>query len=259
MKTWFRHFLPFGAVRASQLASAMAEVGVDRRHALGRRAAYRWKQLNFDLLPSGALCDRSARIVDVGANVGDWASDVLWLRPSAQLTCIEPDPELATQLRARFRQVPNVNVIESAVGERAGTIDFNLMGSSVFNSIRRPAAGIAAVFPPGFEVREIVTVPIQPLDEILTDTDRIALLKVDVQGYEREALAGATRTLRRTDHVLLEANFRTHYDGEASFFELDGIMQQHGFALGNYSEPKGGRKQALYADVLYVRNDTPAG
>jgi FkbM family methyltransferase len=255
MKTWLRHFLPFGAVRASQLASEMADAGVARRHALAPRAAYRWKQLNFDLLPRGALRDRSARIIDIGANVGDWTADVLWVCPSARVTCIEPDPKLAAQLRARFAQAAGVEVIESAVGDRAGTIDFHLMESSVLNSVRTPNIEISGFYPSLFQVRETVTVPVQPLDAILAGSDRIALLKIDVQGYEREVLAGAMQTLQRTDHVLLEANFRTHYDGEASFFELDSIMQRHGFALGNYSEPKGGRKQALYADVLYVRTD----
>jgi FkbM family methyltransferase len=252
VKSWIRHFLPFGLVRASQLASEMAAVGVDGRRALDAKAPYRWKQLNFDLLPEGALREPRARIVDVGSNAGDWAADVLWLRPDAQLTCIEPDPRLARSLRERFASRPGVDVLETAVGEQAGTIDFRIMEDSVFNSARAPAAGVAAHYPATFRVVETIPVPVQTLDALLPGTERIALLKIDVQGYEREVLAGAARTLGRSDHVLMEVNFRPHYEGEADFFELTRLMQQHGFSIGNYSEPKGGRKQALYADVLFV-------
>jgi len=252
MRSWLRHFLPFGVVRASQLASEMTAIGVAGRHALAANAPYRWKQLNFDLLPAGALRAPQSRIVDVGSNAGHWAADVLWLRPAARLTCIEPDPRLARQLRARFAGHAGVDVLETAVGDKAGTLDFRIMEDSVFNSARPPAADVAAQYPATFRVLETIPVPVQTLDALLPGSDRIALLKIDVQGYEREVLAGATRTLTLTDHVLMEVNFRPHYEGEADFFELTRIMQQHGFSIGNYSEPKGGRKQALYADVLFV-------
>lgn len=256
MKSWFRHFLPFGLVRATQLASEMSAIGLRRRHALAPNAAYRWQQLNLNLLPDGALQAPVGEIVDVGANAGDWAAGVLAFCQPARFTCVEPDPRLARRLRARFAGNPAVQVRESAVGEKSGSIDFNLMEDSVFNSVRQPTATIGAVYSSTFRVTEKITVPIQPLDRLLDGTGRIALLKIDVQGSEREVLAGATQTLARSDHVLLEANFRPHYEGEASFFELDRIMQEHGFAIGNYSKPLGGRKQALYADVLYLRSNS---
>lgn len=256
MKSWIRHFLPFGLVRASQLASEFERIGLARRHALGRNAGWRVQNLNLNLLPDGSLAGPAACIVDVGANVGDWTAGLLdFYRPS-RVICIEPDPRLAARLRKRFAAHPAISVVERAVGSAPGSAVLHVMEDPGFNSLRRPDQQAQALYPPTFRVKETVKVEIQPLDFLLADVPRIRLLKIDVQGYEREVLAGAVDVLRRTDCVLMEVNFKTHYEGEAGFAELAELMRQHGFAIGNYSEPKGGKRQALYADVLYVRADS---
>jgi FkbM family methyltransferase len=192
----------------------------------------------------------------VGANIGEWTADFLNFCMPRRMICVEPEPSLAAGLRQRFADDPRVEVRQTAVGEKAGTAEFKLMQNSVLNSLRAPAASMQAIHPEPFQVKKVIKVEVNPLDAIAPAEGRITLLKIDTQGFEREVLAGATRTLQRTDYVMLEVNFQPHYEGEAAFFELDGIMRSHGFCIGNYSKPQGGRRQALFADMLYLRKDS---
>jgi FkbM family methyltransferase len=253
MKTWLRHFLPFGLVRANQLASEFERIGLPRGSALQRDANRRLQYLNLDLLPSGALSGAPGMVVDVGANVGDWTATLLSFYRPAKLICVEPDPRLALHLRQRFAGNDIVTVSEHAVGSAPGKAQLNVMEDSVFNSLRKPVESVQGLYPASFRVTKTVDVEVRTLDSLLAGGGSIKLLKIDVQGFEREVLAGAKEVLARTNFVLMEANFQPHYEGEAGFHELQELMRAHGFSLSNYSKPKGSRGQALYADVLYVR------
>lgn len=259
MSLWLRHFLPYGLVRSLQIRDDLVRLGLprNRARALARRRSTLLKldHLNLGLLPEGAL-RQPDWIVDIGANVGDWTADLLDFCPGARILCIEPEPRLAAGLRQRFAGAGNVTVRQTAVGQTAGKAEFKLMQNAVLNSLRNPAASMQQINPEPFQVKEVIQVDVNPLDAIVPADGRITLLKIDTQGFEREVLAGAGATLQRTDYVLLEVNFQPHYEGEAGFFELDAIMQRHGFCIGNYSEPHGGRRQALFTDMLYLRKES---
>lgn len=259
MKSWLRHILPFGFVRYAQLSSELRRLGLSassaRRMALARGAAARLRRAHFDLLPNEALQAVDCAI-DIGANVGDWTADLMLFCQPRQVLCVEPDPTLANELRLRFAANHEIHVEELAVGDSCGRADLRVMHNPVLNSFRQPSASMAALFPEPFRIENSVRVEVKTLDSIAPKDGRISLLKIDVQGFEREVLRGAEETLRRTDIAIIEVNFQPHYDGEAGFFELDAIMHQHGFCIGNYSAPKGGRRQALFADVVYLRQES---
>lgn len=258
MKGWYRHLLPFGLVRASQMASDLIRIGLAPNRAwqlaLKPATSVQLQTLNFNLLPDAALSSVDC-IVDVGANVGEWTASMLEFCSPRRTYCIEPDPSLAAGLSRRFSDRPKIIISQTAVGAEPGSVEFTLMKDSVLNSVRRPTGNMAANY---LEtgIKETIQVAVRPLDAIIPAEARVRILKIDVQGFEREVIAGAKETLKRTDYVILEVNFQLHYEGEAGFFELDTLMQQHGFCIGNYSKPKGGRRQALFADVLYLRKES---
>ena len=256
MKSAFRHLLPFGFVKASQVASELQRLGLAKRRAWRLAAdpaiTRRLQRLNFDLLPEKALANLDW-VVDVGSHVGDWTADLLILCPQAHVICIEPDPSLALGLRNRFAGNRGIDIHETAVGAEKGTAAFKLMHNPLLNSFRALTGEVAKYYGEPLQARAEVMVQVRLLDTLVPPAGRITILKIDAQGLEREVIAGAAKTLLRTDYVIMEVNFQVHYKGEAGFFELDGLMQSHGFVLGNYSKPRGGQRQAMYADALYLR------
>src|SRR5690606_37714243 len=57
------------------------------------------------------------------------------------------------------------------------------------------------------------------------------LLKLDLQGFEIEALRGASEALAKMDYVVIETSFVPLYPGEPDFLELIDHMRGAGFSF----------------------------
>jgi FkbM family methyltransferase len=124
--------------------------------------------------------------VDVGANIGSYtvlASAVCGARSIA----IEPDPDTVRSLKRNI-EINNiqdrVTVIEAAVGSAAGTVRFTV-GQDTTNRVA--------------DDNDVGTreVHVRTLDDILRDQDPV-LIKMDVEAYEPQVVAGAHATLSKS-------------------------------------------------------------
>ncbi len=166
---------------------------------------------------------RPNMVIDAGANIGQFARAAIETFPAADVLSFEPLPDVAARLRANLADCPRVKTIESAVGSTDGTLRFFRNAYDLASSALPSASET--------DHTEEVEVAVGRLDTLLrAETLRApVLLKMDLQGYELEALRGASETLARVDHVLLETAFTSNYVGEATFDELYILLREAGF------------------------------
>jgi hypothetical protein len=96
------------------------------------------------------------------------------------------------------------------------------------------------------------------VDEIVTahdlDPER-TLLKIDVQGYERDVLDGAVKTLPAFLGVRTEMSLVPLYEGQALMPEIVELLARHGFELWHvepgFTEP--GTRRLLQLDGVFFR------
>ena len=221
--------------------------------ASGARAAAFAREARLDLLPTQAL--RSIEtVVDVGANEGRWSLAVAMLAQPRLLIAVEPSPAMIPALRAAIEGLPGVRIVESAAGDAVGETTLHVTSHSHNASIVQPRTGeMNALYGGGYDVLDGVRVPLTTLDELTHDLREISLLKIDVQGSERAVLAGARQTLAKTRWLLVEANFRSHYENDMLFPELHTHITAAGFVLTGLSSPYVRSGVALWCDALYER------
>jgi FkbM family methyltransferase len=208
--------------RSAALARTIA------RHPSAAPAMLRWKPFSITSFEMAhALRAQGLRpeaVIDAGANVGQFARAMAETFPEARILSFEPLPSVAERFRAHLGNEPRVRLFETAVGSHDGTLTFYPQAYDLASSALQPAVGQERQPDP-------IKVPVARLDTLLADEELPAstLLKLDLQGFELEALRGAADTLGRVRHVLLEVGFRSGYVGEPPFEEIYDHLRAAGF------------------------------
>jgi FkbM family methyltransferase len=155
-------------------------------------------QESYYLPPS--LLQHVHSVVDLGANIGLATIYLSRFIPDGRFVCIEPDPENVKLLRNNVRFLGgHVTVIEAAISGSDGAEAF-VIGATWGGSLARTGSLQNRESRPRKVVRCFC------LDSILeiSGLDSIDLLKVDIEGGERDLFAGTPEWLSRVSTILIE-------------------------------------------------------
>jgi len=197
-------------------------------------------------------------IFDVGANTGQFASHVFGLGYAGRIVSFEPQSAAHAALLAMSRANPRWEVAERCcLGDRDGEIEIHLSQNSISSSVLPLSAEHTAISPEAGYVG-VERVPLRRLDDLARrhlGGSRAALLKIDVQGYERQVMEGASETLARVRGLQVEMSLRTVYEGQMLFLPMLTWIQGLGFQSARFTssfiEPNNSRW--LQADGLFFR------
>lgn len=146
--------------------------------------------------------------VDCGANVGYFSFLAAGDRTkNVRVLAIDPNPYCSGRLQETkdYGGYGSVTVLPVAVGNRVGSIPFNIAVDPMYSSI-------SDLGQTGFtETAETIQVSMRPLDDVLDEhlsAARVRLLKIDVEGAELATLRGAERSLKATrfDYIYIEVH-----------------------------------------------------
>lgn len=194
-----------------------------------------------------------ATVVDIGVWHGTpW----LYQFPQAKLVLIEPNPVFEPDL-LRIASEHDADIYRHAVGATESAlellVDERQPGSASFlklSSLVEATRGERRQY-------QSLQVPVKTLDQTLGDRyDSPFLLKLDIEGYEREALLGAAHTLARTAMVICEVSVAARFDGGYTFNELVSLLAEHGFRLYDILEIStlGHGGPINYLDAAFLRS-----
>jgi FkbM family methyltransferase len=144
----------------------------------------------------GAFVKSGDLVFDVGAHVGNRIAAFRNL--GARVIAVEPQPAIVKVLRLLYGRDRAVAIELQAVGRSAGTVNLELNLANPTVSTASRAFVQAADGAPGWEGQawtRTIRVPVTTLDALIARHGMPVFIKIDVEGFEAEALAGLTRAV----------------------------------------------------------------
>ncbi|WKA32003.1 FkbM family methyltransferase [Bradyrhizobium roseum] len=164
-------------------------------------------------------------IFDVGAHIGMTALEFSDAFPEAKIYAFEPSTENFHRMRANLVGTSNVQFVQ------LGIADSNSSASLSMDPAHPSMASVAHTAPGGTtEAIDLVT-----LDDYCRQNAiaRIDIMKIDTEGYEMQALRGATRLLTAGAIGVIKAEVALDPDSNyhTSLFEFSDYLHRFGYRL----------------------------
>jgi len=196
-------------------------------------------------------------IVDIGANRGQFALVGRRHFSNANIYSFEPLNEPAVIFRSIFAKDIRTKLYEFAIGpeETKSTIHISYADDA---SSLLPITNLQCELYPGTSEKDTRMIIVKPLDAILTTADiqMPALLKIDVQGFEKQVLEGCKSLLPLFSYVYIECSFVELYKGQALAHEIISFLLDCRFILnGVYNIDKDKKGIPVQGDFLFTQQN----
>ena len=180
-------------------------LGYIARRKLKRRHCKRAQDTFSQVLTEtgvGDLC------IDLGANIGTVTRRMA--ETGAKVISFEPDPGAWSVLKKNTEWLPNVRLINKAVGHEADTL--TLYRSDKWSAYEPGAHTESSSLIPTTGASQAITVDVVDIIAFIEDLDRdIRIIKMDIEGAEWEILTRLIEhpVLNRIDCIFVETHERT--------------------------------------------------
>ena len=202
---------------------------------------------------------RKIRVVlDVGANVGQFASKIRQRGYSGKIISFEPLKSARQKLITLANNDNNWFVHDrAAVGDINGEVSINVSRNLSSSSIM-PMLDAHSKVEPNSVYIDCETTPLITLDSVsdhyLAEFDK-CFIKIDTQGYESQVLDGADETLNNVSAVMCELSLIPLYSGQDLWRDMITKLDKKGFELWSiergFTDKTNGR--TLQVDAVFVK------
>ena len=195
-------------------------------------------------------------LLDVGANVGQYAALVRAAGFDGRIVSLEPLPDAFARLQRRMRSDPAWTGLQVAAGAQVGRATIHVSANSYSSSLLA-VTDLHLDTDPASRVVADLEIEVTTIDEVVVH-QRIdpatTLLKIDTQGFESSALDGTGDLLDTFAAVQLELAHDELYAGQATGAALTDRLAAHGLTPWTWDAGiSGADGRLLQSDTLFVR------
>jgi len=200
--------------------------------------------------------DKNNIVIDVGAARGVVSCVFAKYLPETKIYAFEPIKASYNELVEAAKPFPNIITVNKAMGASKYLQEINVAN--------RVTASSLFSFNPESDDNFITQninlvnkeqIEVSTLDDEIPSNVNVNLIKLDVQGFEIEALKGSVNTLKRTRFVLVEVSNHNYYLNGAKYYEIDEFLRNHNFELLSFIPSLRDKNKILEWDCIYINKE----
>ena len=198
-------------------------------------------------------------VIDGGASIGDTSQRLSVLFPNAVVHAFEPFPDLHQELQNKTNLNAKIIAHLLGLGKSEDKVIFNINKSQGTNSILKSNNRSKEIYGEQMSIEKEILIPINSLDNLFDchENQCIDILKLDLQGYELDALIGATNLLEKGQikAILCEVMFEPSYENQPSWIEIVSFIEKYELSLFNLYQKHYYQGRLTQADMIFLRKD----
>ena len=195
-------------------------------------------------------------LLDIGANVGQFATYARKIFPEAQIYSFEPLRDCFEQLRKNMNGDPRFRAFNCAIGAKSGKVQINRNEHTPASSLLK-LSDLHCKHYVYAVATEPETILVERLDEIASrlEIKKPAMIKIDVQGFEDKVIAGGTKTIRRAKVLIVETSFEELYVGQPLFDDIYERLKELGFIYcsNNHQVRSAKDRRVLQENSIFIK------
>jgi FkbM family methyltransferase len=198
-------------------------------------------------------------VIDAGSHDGTWSRDVvpfLNLETNPTVLLIDPITEPKESNVQFLSKISNLITHKVAIGSTSGFMSFNVASNAGESSSFLEFAKAHTEAAPEVFYQKKQEIQLIKLDEVTTGLKGPILLKLDLQGFEIQALQGAIETISRVSVIVVEASLVETYEGGSTLLGLMTFLSKFDFQLvglvESFSEKNYGKM--IQMDAVFARS-----
>ena len=172
-------------------------------------------------------------LLDIGANSGQYASLMREYGYKGNIISFEPLKDAFEELKMNSIKDNNWLVNNYAIGDKNATSLINIAGNSFSSSILDMLPSHLNSAPESKYVAK-EEIQIKKLDSIfdsfIKNGDKV-MMKIDVQGFEKNVLDGANKSLNRIEIIQLEMSVIPLYENEMILVDMINYLDNKNYKL----------------------------
>jgi FkbM family methyltransferase len=197
-------------------------------------------------------------IIDVGANIGQFAEEIRPNLPNASLYSFEPLKDCYETLQEAMKDDKKFKAFHMALGDTNEDVNMHRSEYSASSSILQMAQSHKELYPYTKNATD-EKITVRRLDDIQElnpkNLQKEILVKIDTQGYEDRVIRGGIEFLKHTKVIIIETSFITLYEKQVLFADIYKMLTDIGFVYKGSLHRKFNLKNGgnLYEDSIFIR------